>query len=182
MQSKCHLAGNRKARKYSTVLKSALSSVHLEKITTSKGEYEKALAEHEQSRAIGVELSDRRGEGVHCNNLGMSHVSLKQYDRAIERFEQSLAIQKELGDRSEQMTYTTNLGRCLSRHGQHDRAVSCLKRAWAVSQELGDAQQQACAASFLGEALLAQARAEHQGAETWLRTALDLALKQNIFR
>ena len=80
MQSKCHLAGNRKARKYSTVLKSALSSVHLEKITTSKGEYEKALAEHEQSRAIGVELSDRRGEGVHCNNLGMSHVSLKQYE------------------------------------------------------------------------------------------------------
>ena len=91
-----------------------------------------------------------------------------------------------------------SLGVCLSRHGQHDRAVACLKQAWSVYQELNDVEPQARTAKYLGEALWAQARAEHhqaapdatscggisaasadtlQEAETWLRTALDLAME-----
>ena len=95
------------------------------------------------------------------------------------------------------------LGRCLSRHGQHDKAVAYLKQAWAIYQELDDELDQALAAKDLGIALWARARAEHhqaapdatscggvsaasadtlQEAETWLRTALDLAVRPGWFR
>ena len=94
-----------------------------------------------------------------------------------------------------------NLGVCLSRHGQHDRAVACLMHAWNNVQENGDEVDQARAALQLGVALWARARAEHhqaapdatscgdvsaasadtvQEAETWLRTALDMAFKSGV--
>ena len=144
-----------------------------------------------------MELGNRASEGITCNNLGLSYTSLKQYDKAIELFEQSLAIKEELGDKSKQAETCLELGRCLSRHGQHDRAVACLKHAWAVYQQLGDEMDQVRAAGTLGEALWARARAEHhqaapdaassggvsaaaadtlQDAETWLQTALDMAV------
>ena len=63
-----------------------------------QGEHKKAVAEYAQSRAIAVELGNRRGEAVASHNLGLCHWSLKQYDKAIELFEQSLAIHEELGD------------------------------------------------------------------------------------
>ena len=150
---------------------------------------------------IFVELGHREGEGMACNDLGLSYRALKQYDKATELFQQSLVIDEELGDKRGHATTRLNLGSCLSRHGQHDRAAACLKQAWAVSQELGDAVDHSRAARHLGEALWARARAEHrqaapdatscggvsaasadtlQEAETWLRTALDLAEKTRI--
>jgi tetratricopeptide (TPR) repeat protein len=167
-----------------------------------QGEHAKAIAEYEQARAISVELGSRQGEGLVCPNLGLSYMSLKEYDKAIELFEQALAIDEELGNRSGQAGTRIDLGLCLSQLGQHDRAVACIKQAWAVYQELGDAGLHlALAALHLGEALWAQARAKHhqaapdaagcggicaagsdtvQEAETWLRTALDLAVKQGF--
>ena len=163
-----------------------------------QGDYEKAIKEEEQSMAICAELGDRHGEGVAGSSLGESYRALKQYDKAIELLKHSLAIFEELGDRSMQASTCRSLGVCLSRHGQHDRAVSCLKRSWAMYQELGDEVAQALAAQGLGIALWTRARDEHhqaapdatscggasaasadtlQQAETWLRTALDRAVK-----
>jgi tetratricopeptide (TPR) repeat protein len=128
---------------------------------------------------------------------------LKQYDKAIELFEKSLTISEELGDKMGQARTRGNLGACLSRHGQHDKAVAFLKQAWAFCQELGDVEDQARSALRLGVALWVRARAEHhqaapdatsssgvsavsadtlQEAETWLRTALDLADKLGWLR
>ena len=184
-------AGNR------SVLGKVLSS--LGAYHERQGEHAKAIAKYKKSRAINMELGNRQDEAGACGKLGLSYMSLKRYDKAIELLEQSFAILEELGDRSEQAKARVNLGMCLSRHGQHDRAVVCLKKAWAVDQELGDALDQTPTAFLLGEALWAQARAEHhqaapdatgcggisdagsdtlQEAETWLRTALDLAVKQ----
>ena len=167
-----------------------------------RGDHEKAIKEEEQARAICAELGDRQGEGNTCNNLGLSYTALKQYDKAIELLKHSLAIYEELGDRSRQASTYRNLGVCLSRHGQHDRAVSCLKRSWAMYQELGDEVAQALAAQGLGIALWTRARDEHhqaapdatscggasaasadtlQQAETWLRTALDMAVTLGQF-
>jgi tetratricopeptide (TPR) repeat protein len=168
----------------------------------AQGEHEKAIEEYEQARAIALELGDRQSEGAACNNLAVSHRALKQYDKAIELLKHSLAIKEGLGDKKGQAITCRNLGRCLSRHGQHDKAVACLKQACAVCQELGDEVDQAGSTLQLGHALLAQARAEHhqaapdatscggvsaasavtvQEAGTWLRTALDLALKHGCF-
>jgi tetratricopeptide (TPR) repeat protein len=167
-----------------------------------QGEHEKAIEEYEQARAIAVELADHQGEGIHCHNMGISYRALKQYDKAIKLFEQSLAVFEDFGDKSGQAGTCLALGRCLSRRGQHGRAVACLKHTWAVYQELSDEMDQLRAANALGEALWARARAEHhqaapdatssgdvsaaaadtlQEAETWLRTALDLAVKLGSF-
>ena len=167
-----------------------------------QGEHAKAIAEYEQARAVAVERSHRQNEGRACANLGLCYMSLKEYDKAIELFQQALAIDEELGIRSVQASNRVSLGRCLSRHGQYDRAVACLKQAWAGFQELGDAGSKPLAAWVLGEALWAQARAEHhqaaphattsccsvsvtatdtlRDAETWLRTAIDLAVQQKV--
>ena len=167
----------------------------------TQGEHAKAIAEYKQTRAIAVEYGERQGEAAACHGLGMCYMSLKEYDKAVELLEQALAIDEEPGDTSGQAVTRVSLGVCLSRHGQHDRAVACMKQAWAVYQELGDPEQQDRTAEYLGEALWAQARAEHhqaapdatscggisdagsdtlQEAETWLRTALDLAVKQGV--
>ena len=145
-----------------------------------------------------MELGERQNVGIACHNLGLSYLALKQYDKAIELLEQSLAVSKELGDKRGQAGTCLELGRCLSRHGQHDKAVACLKQPWAVFQQQNDQMDQLRAANALGEALWARARAEHhqaapdaassggvsaaaadtlQDAETWLRTALDKAVK-----
>jgi hypothetical protein len=107
-------------------------------------------------------------------------------------------MMKRLGNRARMKGTCIDLGACLSRHGQHDRAVECLKHAWADFQELDGEVNLFTAALQLGKALWARARAEHhqaapdttssggvsaasadtlQEAETWLRTALDLAVK-----
>ena len=113
-----------------------------------------------------------------------------------------MAIDEELGDKRGQAITCRNLGVCLSRHGQHDKAVACLKRACAGFQHLNDEKDVANSSFQLGQALWARARAEHhqaapdatscggvsavsadtlQEAETWLRTALDLAVTQGWF-
>ena len=113
-----------------------------------------------------------------------------------------MAITEELGDKKGQADTRSNLGVCLSWHGQHDKAVACLQQAWADCQEHGDEGDQMIAVLELGQALWARARAEHhqaapdatsrggvsaasadtlQEAETWLRTALDLAKKHGWF-
>ena len=164
-----------------------------------QGEFEKAIEEIEQARAIAVEMGKPEGEGKACNILGLNYRALMQYDKAIELFEHSLRIYEELGDKRGQENTRSNLGRCLSCHGQHGRAVACLKQAWAFFEEHGDEDDQVRAAKFLGQVLWARARAEHhqaapdasssggvsaagadtlQEAETWLRTALDMANTQ----
>ena len=169
----------------------------------SQGEHEKAIEEHEQARAIAVELGDRQNEGIACHNMGISYRALKQYDKAIELFEQSLAVSEQLDNTSVQAATCLELGRCLSRHGQHDRAVACLKHAWADIQHFNDEMDLANSSLHLGQVLWARARAEHhqaapdatscggvsaasadtlQEAETWLRTALDLADKLGWLR
>ena len=176
----------------------SLGNLHL-----AQGEHEKAIEEYEQSRAIFVEVSDRQGEGAVCNNLGASYTALKEYDKAIELLEQSFAIYEELGDKRGQAKAYSDLGVCLSRHGQHDRAVACLKHAWADIQHFNDEMDLANSSLHLGQVLWARARAEHhqaapdatsssgvsavsadtlQEAETWLRTALDLADKLGWLR
>ena len=163
-----------------------------------QGEHEKAIEVYEQARASLVELGDRRSEGIACSNLGACYRMLKEYDKAIELFLQSLAIKEVFGERLGIARTCLSLGICLSWQGQHNRAVNCLEHAWDVSQEHGDESDQARAALHLGEALWVRARAQHhqapsdttscdgvsaasadtlQKAETWLGTALDLAVK-----
>ena len=131
-------------------------------------------------------------------NMGLCYAALKQYDKAIELQEKCLAIYEEFDDKKTLADTCVNLGLCLSNAGQHDRAVACLKRACADIQHLNDEMDLAFAALRLGVALWTRARAEHhqaapdatsrggvsaasadtlQEAETWLRTALDMADK-----
>ena len=169
-------------------------------------EYAKAIDDLEQAKKIYVELGHRDDEAGVLQNLGNCYLSLEQYEKAIEVLEQSLAIHEKISQKSEQVVTTLlPLGRSLSEHGQHDRGVSCLRRAWAVSQELGDdvrlLHARAGIAMCLGQARWAQARAGHlevpsdvtfaggisasdadtlQDAETWLKTALELANKHAV--
>jgi len=64
----------------------------------SLGEYEKAIAFHEQSLAVKREIGKRQGEATSLGNLGSAYDSLGEYEKAIVFREQSLAISRELAN------------------------------------------------------------------------------------
>ena len=140
-----------------------------------QGEHEKGIEEHEQARAITVELGRRgqkpwkecrQNEGATLGNMGLCYAALKQYDKAIELQEKCLAIYEEFDDKKTLADTCVNLGLCLSKAGQHDRAVACLKRAWSVFKGLGTSggNSQTRVAVVIGKVRLAQALGEHRHA------------------
>ncbi len=62
------------------------------------GQYERAIASHQQSLDIAKEIGDIQGESASLNGLGNTCNSLGQYERAIAFYQQSLDIKKQIGD------------------------------------------------------------------------------------
>ncbi|UNU22112.1 CHAT domain-containing protein [Microcoleus vaginatus PCC 9802] len=118
----------------------------------SLGQFDRAIAFHEQSLEIKREIGDRQGEANSLGNLGSAYISLGQYQKAIAFHEQSLEISREIGDRQGEAASLGNLGSAYISLGQYPRAIAFHEKCLEIKREIGDRQGEAASLGNLGNA------------------------------
>ena len=67
-------------------------------LTSTLGDYRKAIEYHEKHLKIALEIGDQGGESGAYGNLGNAYCSLGDFRKAIEYHEKRLKIALEIGD------------------------------------------------------------------------------------
>jgi tetratricopeptide (TPR) repeat protein len=106
----------------------------------SLGQYEKAIAYHQQHHDINEEIGDQQGVASSLGNLGSCYIFLGQYKKAIAFYQQSLDISEEIGDRQGMAISIGNLGNCYGSLGQYEKAIAHHQQYHDISEEIGDRQ------------------------------------------
>jgi tetratricopeptide (TPR) repeat protein len=116
----------------------------------SLGQYEKAIAYHQQHYDISEEIGDRQGVGNSLGNLGSCYKDLGQYEKAIAYHQQSLEIKEEMGNRQGVAISLGNLGVCYKNLGQYEKAIVHHQKHHDISEEIGFRQGVAISVGNLG--------------------------------
>ncbi|TYQ27052.1 tetratricopeptide repeat protein [Pseudanabaena sp. UWO311] len=116
----------------------------------SLGQYEKAIAYHQQSLDISEEIGNRQGVAISLGNLGNCYDSLGQYEKAIAYQQQSLDINEEIGDRQGLARSLGNLGNCYKNLGQYEKAITHHQQSLEIKEEIGNRQGVAISLGNLG--------------------------------
>ena len=115
------------------------------------GQYEKAIAYHQQSLEIKEEIGDREGVAKSLGNLGVCYRNLGQYEKAIAYHQQSLEISEEIGFRQGVAISLGNLGNCYDSLGQYEKAIAYHQQHYDISEEIGFRQGVAISLGNLGD-------------------------------
>jgi tetratricopeptide (TPR) repeat protein len=117
-------------------------------------QYTRALALHEQHRAMEEALGDRAGVATACGNLGICLIDTGEYERARVLLEQQKAICEELGNRVGAATACGNLGCGYYATGDYGRAREMQEQCKAMCEEIGDRVGVLSACNNLGKCYL----------------------------
>jgi len=116
------------------------------------GQYERAIAFHQQSLDIAKEIGDIQGESNSLNNLGIAYKSLGRYETAIAFYQQSLDIAKEIGDIRGESASLNNLGNAYESLGRYERAIAFHQQSLDIAKEIGNIQGESNSLNNLGNA------------------------------
>ena len=108
-------------------------------LTSSLGDYRKAIEYHEKHLKIAIEIGDRGGEGRAYGNLGNAYQSLGDYRKAIEYYEKHLKIAIEIGDRGGEGRAYGSLGNAYQSLGDYRKAIEYdYEKHLKIAIEIGD--------------------------------------------
>ncbi|MCA2716666.1 toll/interleukin-1 receptor domain-containing protein [Microcystis sp. M169S2] len=116
----------------------------------SLGQYEKAIAYHQQSLEISEAMGDQQEVAISLGNLGNCYNCLGQYEKAIAYHQQSLEISEEIGYRQGVAISLANLGNCYNCLGQYEKAIAYHQQSLEISEEIGYRQGVASSLGNLG--------------------------------
>ncbi|MDJ0671800.1 MAG: tetratricopeptide repeat protein [Microcystis sp. M53598_WE2] len=102
----------------------------------SLGQYEKAIAYHQQSLEISKEIDYRQGEASSLGNLGLCYSCLGQYEKAIAYHQQDHDISKAIGDEQGVAISLHNIGEALSKLENYSEAESKIQESLVISQKI----------------------------------------------
>ena len=139
----------------------------------SLGQYERAIAFHQQSLDIAKEIGDIRWESNSLGNLGNAYRSLGQYERAIAFNQQSLDIKKEIGDIQGESRSLNNLGLAYDSLGQYERAIAFYQQSLDIFKEIGYIQGESNSLIGLGNAY--NSLGQYERAIAFYQQSLDIA-------
>jgi len=114
------------------------------------GQYEKAIAYHQQSLEISEAMGDQQEVAISLGNLGNCYNCLGQYEKAIAYHQQSLEISEEIGYRQGVAISLGNLGNCYNCLGQYEKAIAYHRQCLYISKEIEDWQGVASSLGNLG--------------------------------
>jgi predicted ATPase/DNA-binding XRE family transcriptional regulator len=162
-------------------------------LASRQGDYERAIALHEETLALWRSLGDRRREAMALNNLGTEAQEQGDYVRAIAFYEESVAIKRDLGEPRTTAVSLGNLGDVLRDVGAFARAEALFVESRALYEQAGDRWGVAVAMTNLGDILrrrgdlagaaqlhmesraLFQASQDHWGVAVALKNMADVA-------
>jgi tetratricopeptide (TPR) repeat protein len=123
------------------------------------GDYEKAIAFHEEALEIAIAANDYACEVASLNHLSRTNVNLKNYSEAINYSQRALIAARQVGDKLGEANASVNLGyakvfaaRQLDSMAAEDysEAVRYLEQGVELAQKQGDSQSQAFGNTSLG--------------------------------
>ena len=123
------------------------------------GDYNRAIAFHEQALEIAVEKNDYRCEVANLNHLSRTKVNLKNYSEAINYSQRALIAARQVGDKLGEANAAVNLGyakvfaaRELERvtAEEYGEAIRYLEQGVELAKKQGDSQSQSFGHSSLG--------------------------------
>lgn len=123
------------------------------------GDYEKAIAFHQEALEIAISANDYACEVASLNHLSRTNVNLKNYTEAINYSQRALIAARQVGDKLGEANASVNLGyakvfaaRQLDSITPEDyaEAVRYLEQGVELAQKQGDSQSQAFGNTSLG--------------------------------
>lgn len=123
------------------------------------GDYNKAIAFHQQALEIAIEENDYSCEVANLNHLSRTNVNLKNYSEAINYSQRALIAARQVGDKLGEANAAVNLGyakvfaaRELERitAEEYGEAIRYLEQGVELAKKQGDSQSQAFGHSSLG--------------------------------
>ena len=158
----------------------ALALLNLGVVALDQGDYERALALHEQSLALARDLGDRWGIAAALGNLGAMAMEQGLYERAAPLLEECVALLREQGDTGGVAIGLHNLAYLEREQGAYGRAATRYAESLAMFQALDDGDGIAnCLDGLAGVACAeqeARRAARLGGAAASLRAALGTLL------
>jgi tetratricopeptide (TPR) repeat protein len=114
------------------------------------GQYEKAIAYHQQCHDINEEIGNRQGVAICLGSLGNCYNSLGQYEKAIAYHQQHHDISEEIGFRQGVAISLGNLGNCYNSLCQYEKAIAKHQQHRDISKDIGFRQGVAISLGNLG--------------------------------
>jgi predicted ATPase/DNA-binding CsgD family transcriptional regulator len=142
-------------------------------VARRRGDLPRAMALHEENRALRQAMGDLAGVAASLANLGNIAFDVAEYDRAAELYQESLGLYRGIDDRWGIALALNNLAIVLREQGEPERAVALHEESLRLRRELGDRGGVAQALDNLGRAALEQG--DPQRATALLREGLLLA-------
>jgi CHAT domain-containing protein/Tfp pilus assembly protein PilF len=105
-------------------------------IYNDRGEHQKTLDNLNRALALTREIGDRPAEAETLQNLGWTHLALKELAQARKHLEQSLSIYRGIGNRSAQAGALYGLARVDFDAGDLDAARSRIEAALEITESL----------------------------------------------
>ncbi len=123
------------------------------------GDYDKAIAFHQEALEIAIEANDYPCEVANLNHLSRTNVNLKNYSEAINYSQRALIAARQVGDKLGEANASVNLGyakvfsaREIERMAVEDygEAIRYLEQGVELAKKQGDFQSQSFGHSSLG--------------------------------
>ena len=106
-----------------------VASENIAVVHSRQGNYREALSRHEEALRAIRDFKDKNLEMQGLNEMGETHLGLKEYDRAIDCQLKAREIAEFLGARSEQWRYELAAGKAYQAKGDLPKAVDAYKQA-----------------------------------------------------
>ncbi len=103
----------------------------------SLGQYEKAIAYHQQCHDISKEIGYQQGVAISLCGLGNCYDNLGQYEKAIAHYQQYHDISEEIGYQQGVAISLCGLGNCYDNLGQYEKAIAHYQQYHDISEEIG---------------------------------------------
>ena len=134
----------------------------------------RAIALHEEGKAISTALGDQAGVGLACCNLAICYKGLGQYERAIALSLEGNSIAEAVRDKAGQAETHLVLGSCYLSTGELAKAVTAYQAASRLFRELKQWQNLSECALKLGVAFRLQAQADRRSSSGLPSSGEDL--------
>jgi tetratricopeptide (TPR) repeat protein len=137
------------------------------------GDYQAAIAYHNQNLDMARKIGNQRSEGNALGNLGNTYNNLGDYQRAIEYHKQHLIIAQEIGNQRMEGNILNNLGIAYNSRREYEKAIECHEQSLRIARNLGDRRGEGSTLDNLGSVYYSLG--DYQKAITYHKQRIDIA-------
>jgi len=110
----------------------------------------KSIEKYHEALELYRRATDRNGEAVTLNNIGLVYRSLGETQKALEKHNEALPLRRAIGDRSGEATTLNSIGVVYNSLGEKQKALEKFNEALPIYQAIGDRRGQVATLNNIG--------------------------------